>query len=264
MAAVPPTAPGSPLAAIIRWWEANARELPWRTHRDVYAIWVAEVMSAQTSVARAAAAWERWMARWPAVEDLAAAQLADVLVQWQGLGYPRRARDLHRSARIVAACGWPEDLTELPGVGVYVAAAIRCFAYEEPVIPLDVNVRRVLARRFPDGVEIAGDPWRSGQALMEFGQRICAATPRCAHCAARLGCPVGDGGGPDPAPGIRRQTPYRGSLRERRGKLLARVLSGGEVAAEDADREAAEGLIADGLIARSGDRLRPPSTSDPR
>ena len=262
MVAPSPTALGEPLVAIVDWWESNARELPWRERRDVYAIWVSEVMSAQTSVARACEAWGRWMARWPTVEELARAELADVLVQWQGLGYPRRARDLHRSARIVAADGWPPDLTELPGVGAYVASGVRCFAREEPVIPLDVNVRRVLARRFPDGLEIAADPWRSGQALMEFGQRICAARPRCEHCPVRPGCPTATGGGPDPAPRTRRQAPYRGSLRERRGKLLARVLGGGVVTVDGADREAALGLVADGLLALSDGHLHPPSAPD--
>ena len=151
------------LAAVLEWWTANARELPWRTSRDVYAVWVSEVMSAQTTVARAAEAWVRWMQRWPTVEALAGASLAEVLGEWQGLGYPRRARDLHRSARIVVESGWPEDLTELPGVGAYVAAAIRCFALEEPVLPLDVNVKRVLRRRFPGGIDISvtrGGPGR--------------------------------------------------------------------------------------------------------
>jgi A/G-specific adenine glycosylase len=264
MAAPSPTGLGEPLAAIVDWWEDNARELPWRKRRDVYAIWVSEVMSAQTSVARAGEAWTRWMARWPTVEDLARARLGDVLVQWQGLGYPRRARDLHRSALIVVAGGWPQDLTELPGVGAYVAAAVRCFAYEEPVIPLDVNVRRVLARRFPDGVQITADPWRSGQALMEFGQRICAARPRCEHCPARSGCPAADDGGLDPAPRTRRQAPYRGSQREHRGKLLARVLKRGAVAVDGVDRDAARSLVADGLLTLSGGHLLPPSTPDPR
>jgi A/G-specific adenine glycosylase len=131
---------------VIEWWEANARRLPWRATRDVYAVWVSEAMSTQTAVSRAARAWVPWMARWPTVQALAGASLAEVLAQWQGLGYPRRARDLHRSARIVVETGWPEDLTELPGVGAYVAAAIRCFAREEPVLPLDVNVRRVRSR----------------------------------------------------------------------------------------------------------------------
>ena len=117
-----------PLAAIVDWWEANRRELPWRATRDPYAVWVAEVMCAQTQVTRAAVTWARWLARWPTVDALAAAKLADVLEEWQGLGYPRRARDLHRAARIVVADGWPSDLEMLPGVGAYTAAAISCFA----------------------------------------------------------------------------------------------------------------------------------------
>ncbi len=255
------------LATILDWWAANARDLPWRASRDVYGVWVAEVMSAQTTVARASAAWVRWMERWPAVEALAAASLADVLGQWQGLGYPRRARDLHRSARIIMASGWPEDLTELPGVGAYVAAAVRCFALEEPVLPLDVNVKRVLARRFPAGVDIAGDPWRAGQALMEFGQRVCTARPRCAECPVRGGC-AGAARSPDPAapaaPGAVAPSPrpprppFQGSLRQRRGSLLREVIAGEGVGAAAADREAAESLARDGLIVISGGRLLAP------
>jgi A/G-specific adenine glycosylase len=93
------------VAAVIDWWAANPRPLPWRTSRDVYAIWVSEAMSTQTTVTRAAEAWTRWMARWPTVQALAGASLTEVLSQWQGLGYPRRARDLHRSARIVVRTG---------------------------------------------------------------------------------------------------------------------------------------------------------------
>jgi A/G-specific adenine glycosylase len=234
------------VAAVLDWWTANARDLPWRASRDVYAVWVSEVMSAQTTVLRSAEAWVRWMERWPTVEAVAAASLADLLVEWQGLGYPRRARDLHRSARIVVDSGWPQDLTELPGVGAYVAAAIRCFALEEPVLPLDVNVKRVLRRRFPDGVNISGDPWRAGQAIMEFGQRICSVRPRCDACPVRHGCP----GPGDPADrrAIRRQKPFEGSMRQRRGRLLRRVIAEGVVAAGDADREAAAGLTQDGLV----------------
>jgi A/G-specific adenine glycosylase len=244
------------LVAVRDWWAANARELPWRSSRDVYAVWVSEVMSAQTTVGRAAEAWVQWMRRWPTVEDLARASLADVLAQWQGLGYPRRARDLHRSARIVVESGWPEDFTELPGVGAYVAAAIRCFALEEPVLPLDVNVARVLRRRFPGGVDISSDPWRSGQAMMEFGQRICAARPRCERCPVRAGCRGSDD--LEPGPALRRRKPFAGSLRQRRGRLLARVIAEGGVPFEGADRDAAAGLAQDGLVVLAGDRLLPP------
>jgi A/G-specific adenine glycosylase len=247
------------LAAVLDWWDEHARELPWRASRDVYAIWVSEVMAAQTNVERAADAWLRWMARWPTVDALARASLPEVLAQWQGLGYPRRARDLHRSARIVADTGWPEDLRTLPGVGEYVAAAIRCFAREEPVLPLDVNVQRVMARRFPDGIDLMLDPWRTGQALMEFGQRICRAAPRCERCPARKGCRVDIQAGIDPAPRRRRQAPYEGSLRQQRGRLLQAVLGRGALPLTDADSAAAAGLARDGLIEIDGGVIRPAS-----
>ena len=245
------------LAPILDWWSEHARELPWRATRDVYAVWVAEVMSAQTTVQRAADAWMGWMARWPTVEALAEASLVDVLAQWQGLGYPRRARDLHRSAQLVVVGGWPDDLTVLPGIGPYVAAAIRCFALEEPVLPLDVNVQRVLARRYPAGIDISADPWRAGQAIMEFGQRICRARPDCGCCPVRDGC-----GGPaaDAARGPRRrQARYEGSARQRRGQLLARIVAGEELAVDAADREIAASLAADGLAVLDGNRLRAPA-----
>jgi A/G-specific adenine glycosylase len=246
-----------PVAAVLRWWSANARPLPWRRTRDVYGVWVSEVMTIQTQVERVVPAWSAWMQRWPTVGALAAAPLADVLVQWQGLGYPRRARDLHRSARIVADSGWPPDLTELPGVGAYVAAAVRCFALEQPVLPVDVNVRRVLRRRFGGGViDSSGDPWRTGQAIMEFGQRICGPTPRCGQCPVQAGCA---GPGADPGPSARRRRrPFRGSLRERRGQLLRRVLADGAVPAGEADPEAAAGLVADGLVVPADGRLLAP------
>jgi A/G-specific adenine glycosylase len=247
----------SSLAAVLSWWESCRRPLPWRASRDVYAIWISEVMSAQTTIGRAAEAWERWMARWPTVESLAAASLAEVLALWQGLGYPRRARDLHRSARIVAVAGWPEDLTELPGVGAYVASAIRCFALEEPVLPLDVNVRRVLQRRFHDGVDMSGDPWRTGQALMEFGQRVCTARPRCGECPVREGCAFDPASAAAQRPG-RRQARFEGSLRQRRGRVLRAVLAAGSVDARSVDARAAAGLVADGLLVRRADRLRAP------
>lgn len=244
------------MAAVLDWWTANARQLPWRVTRNVYAVWVAEVMSVQTTVGRAAEAWERWMARWPTVEELAAARLVDVLAEWQGLGYPRRARDLHRSAQIITAAGWPDDLTELPGVGAYVAAAVRCFAREEPVLPLDVNVKRVLARRFPDGIDISGDPWRAGQAIMEFGQRICSARPQCQACPVQAGC-AGPEAAASPAAG-RRQRRYEGSVRQRRGQLLRRVVAEGAFRIAEADRDVAAGLADDGLAVLDGGRLLAP------
>ncbi len=248
------------VARVLDWWTAHARPLPWRARRDVYAVWVSEVMSAQTTVNRAAEAWTRWVARWPTVEALAAASLAEVLRQWQGLGYPRRARDLHRSAQIVVSSGWPEDLQALPGVGPYIAAAVDCFAREQPMLPMDVNVRRVLGRRFPGGVDISGDPWRAGQALMEFGQRVCSARPRCGECPVSDGCPGPHPG--DAAAARRHQPPFEGSVRQRRGRLLRRVLAEGAVALAPNDGEIAAGLAGDGLAVLREGRLCAPDAAE--
>jgi A/G-specific adenine glycosylase len=249
------------VAAVIDWWTRHGRPLPWRASRDVYGVWVSEVMSVQTTVTRSAQTWVRWMERWPTVEALADASLAEVLAVWQGLGYPRRARDLHRSARIIVASGWPDELTDLPGVGAYIAAAIRCFAREEPVLPLDVNVRRVLRRRFPGGVDSSGDPWLAGQALMEFGQRICSARPLCAACLVRAACPSGEGRarvGEEAEERARRSRPFEGSIRQRRGNLLRQVVATGGVRVRDADQVAMTGLAQDGLVVLAHGWVRPP------
>src|ERR671918_1777116 len=131
---------------LLGWFRENGRHLPWRRTRDPYAILVSEVMLQQTQVERVLPHWLAWLERWPTVEALAAASAADAIRAWQGLGYNRRAVNLHRTAQVVAAEGWPEDLTQLPGVGRYTAAAVRRFALGEPVLPLDTNVVRVLER----------------------------------------------------------------------------------------------------------------------
>jgi A/G-specific adenine glycosylase len=247
--AKPETASGIGPRRLVSWWEREQVRRPWRVTRDPYAVLVCEVMSQQTQVERVADYWERWLERWPTVDSLAQASLADVLVMWQGLGYPRRARDLHAAARTIAGDGWPapERLHELPGVGSYTAAAIRCFALEHPLLPLDANVRRVLARRFPAGLDPGAAAWVLGQATMELGQRHCRSTPRCEGCPMRPGCLVAlDDDGWDPAPRPRRQAAFRGSLRERRGRLLRAVVAGERV------RDSRDGLAATSLIA---DRL---------
>src|SRR5690242_7850821 len=128
---------------LLTWFDAHARPLPWRDTRDPYAILVSEVMLQQTQVERVIPRYARFVARWPTVHALAAATAADVIVEWQGLGYNRRALNLHRAACVVSQDGWPDDLTELPGVGPYTAAALGNFAFERDVLPVDTNVRRV-------------------------------------------------------------------------------------------------------------------------
>src|SRR5439155_1849486 len=174
-----------PMDELLRvWFAANGRDLPWRRTRDPYAILVSEVMLQQTQVERVVPRYLRWLKRWPTVDALGAAATADVLREWQGLGYNRRALNLHRAARAVAASGWPDDLTDLPGVGVYTAAAIRNFALGEDVLPVDTNVRRVQER--------TGNSFtaRSAQALMDLGATVCLARiPRCGVCPLAERCP---------------------------------------------------------------------------
>ncbi|HJV29197.1 MAG TPA: A/G-specific adenine glycosylase, partial [Gaiellaceae bacterium] len=133
-------------AELLSWFDAHGADLPWRRTRDPYAILVSEVMLQQTQVSRVAPRYEAWLERWPDVDVLAAASPADVIREWQGLGYNRRGLNLHRAARAVAEHGWPDDLTELPGVGPYTAAAIRNQAFGEPVLPVDTNVARIQER----------------------------------------------------------------------------------------------------------------------
>src|SRR5688500_12798104 len=133
-------------AELLAWFRKSGRDLPWRRTRDPYAILVSEVMLQQTQVERVVPRWHAWLERWPTLEALAAATPADVIREWQGLGYNRRALNLHRAASVVAERGWPDDLTELPGVGPYTADAVRAFAFDADVLPVDTNVRRVQER----------------------------------------------------------------------------------------------------------------------
>src|SRR2546429_8125176 len=159
---------------LLAWYGRNARDLPWRKTRDPYAILVSEVMLQQTQVSRVIPRYVAWLERWPTASDLAVAPLADVVRAWQGLGYNRRAVKLHEAAREIAANGWPDELTELPGVGRYTADAVACFAFGRAVLPVDVNVRRVLER--------TGGSFdhTCAQALMDLGATVCIArVPRC-------------------------------------------------------------------------------------
>ena len=255
-AAIPQEVPGR----LLDWWATQAQRLPWRATRDPYAVLVCEVMSQQTQIDRVPAYWERWLARWPTADALAHASRAEALRAWQGLGYPRRARDLHAAAQRIATAGWPapERLAELPGVGRYTADAIRCFALGQPVLPRDANVSRVLARRFPGGIAAGQDPWSLAGALMDLGRTHCRARPRCELCPLHEGCLVAlEGGDWDPARPRRPQKPYTGSLRQRRGALLRAALAG-ERPPSARDPQAAASLLADGLVAARRGVLVPP------
>ena len=235
--------------ALLDWHSEHRRDLPWRRTRDPYAVLVSEVMLQQTQVARVVERWEAWMARWPTVAAVAGAPRDEVIRAWRGLGYNRRAVLLHRAAQRVAAEGWPDDLTQLPGVGRYTADAVARFALGRAVLPVDVNVGRVLER---SGGEF-GPP--AAEALMDLGATVCLAQiPRCASCPlAAAGCPsAGRRFAPE-----RRQGPFEGSFRQRRGHVL-RTLADGPWPAGELDAEALAALLDDGLAETAGGLARLP------
>jgi A/G-specific adenine glycosylase len=225
-------------AQLLAWFRENGRKLPWRKTTDPYAILVSEVMAQQTQVDRVVPRWRRWLERWPTVEALAAASSADVIREWQGLGYNRRALSLHRAVQHVAAHGWPDDLTELPGVGRYTADAVACFAFGRDVLPVDVNVRRVSERTGHTFTPTAA------QALMDLGATVCLArVPRCGQCPLAEHCPS-RGRRFEP---LRKQGPFEGSFRQRRAAAL-RLVADAERPLHELDEEAVSSLVRDGLV----------------
>jgi A/G-specific adenine glycosylase len=196
---------------LLDWYDAHARELPWRGHPDPYAIWVSEIMLQQTRVETVIPYFQKWLERFPSVFELAAAPQQEVLNLWEGLGYYARARNLHRAAQIIATDyngELPPDaqaLQALPGIGRYTAAAIASIAFGKDIAALDGNIRRVLARLFDvtkparstQGEQLLWDlaeqnlpTGRAGdynQALMDLGAIIC--TPKSPDCPI---CPLTD------------------------------------------------------------------------
>jgi A/G-specific adenine glycosylase len=236
-------------ALLLAWFDEHGRDLPWRRTRDPYSILVSEVMLQQTQVERVVPRYLAWLERWPTVEALAAASPADVIREWQGLGYNRRALNLHRAAREISAHGWPDDLTELPGVGPYTADAIRCFALGDDVLPVDVNVERVRRRT---GAEFSS---ASAQALMDLGATMCLARiPQCGVCPLGSACPS-RGVREEPA---RKQGPFEGSFRQRRARTLREVADASR-ALGDLDGEAVRSLERDGLVVVSDGVVALPS-----
>ena len=203
------------------WYRRAARDLPWRRTRDPYAIMVSEFMLQQTQVSRVLGFYPRFLARYPTVEDLARARPAAVREAWDGLGYYRRAVNLHTLSRVVQkdyAGFFPSDVNELqklPGVGQYTAGAVACFAFEQATPTIDTNVGRVLARVF-EGRKAAGKDarsikrlaalaqrvqpkrgkaaWTFNQAVMELGALVCGSRdPKCAECPVQRDCRYGAG-----------------------------------------------------------------------
>ena len=229
-------------ARLLAWFDEHGRDLPWRRTRDPYAILVSEVMLQQTQVSRVVPRYLAWLARWPTVEALAAAPIAEVIREWQGLGYNRRAVNLHRAAQRIAAEGWPDDLTELPGVGTYTADAVARFALDRAVLPVDTNVRRVLERT---GGEFGA---ASAHALMDLGATVCLArVPRCEQCPLADGCPS-RGTRYEP---LRKQSRFEGSFRQRRARAL-RLVAESPQPHDSLDPRAVTSLLEDGLVQVNG------------
>lgn len=277
-------APGgqpSLVAQVAAWFGSDGRDLPWRRTRDPWAVLVAELMLQQTGVSRVEPRYEVFLERFPTPTACAAGSAGEVVELWRGLGYNRRAVNLHRCAVAVVVDhdgrmpGDLDALLALPGVGPYTARAVLAFAGEESVGVLDVNVTRVLSRLGGRAVtqddadalaaEAAGSApggsWAWNQGVMELGAVLCRPRPACGRCPGAARCAWRAAGLPedrDPWPRPRRQSRFEGSDRQGRGRLVD-ALRAGPVAEEDlplamgwpADPERAERvaatLVADGL-----------------
>ncbi|HEU5082469.1 MAG TPA: A/G-specific adenine glycosylase [Acidimicrobiales bacterium] len=281
--------------ALVEWWAEHGRDLPWRRSRDPWAVLVSELMLQQTQVARVEERYVRFLERFPTVASCAAAAVGEVIDEWAGLGYNRRAVHLHRAATVCAEehdgrlPTTLDELLALPGVGPYTARAVLVFAHEHDIGLVDTNAGRFVARalagrplRPREAQALADDAvpdgwgWTWGQAVFDLGATVCRKrSPRCdacpirAHCAwARAGCPA-----PDPIGGSAGisapQSTFDGSDRQGRGRLVD-ALRRGEVAHHDlparmgwpddpdrAERVAAT-LVRDGLAVRDGERYRLP------
>ena len=244
---------------VLAWYETHGRDLPWRHTRDPYAILVSEVMLQQTQVDRVIERWTAWLERWPTATDLAAASRADVISAWQGLGYNRRAVSLHEAARQLAEHGIPQDQAgwrALPGVGPYTAAAVCALALDHDVIPLDVNILRILERSL-GATELEPPPSRAHdltQGLFDLGATVCLARiPRCDVCPLANLCPS-RGQRYEP---LRKQSTFEGSRRQARSRLLDQLREA-PLATGSFDPALAALLIKDGLAEQIDGHLRLP------
>ncbi len=212
------------LKSLLRWFDREKRDLPWRKTRDPYRIWVSEIMLQQTTVGTVLARYERFLARFPDIESLARAREDTVLAQWSGLGYYSRARNLHRAAKRIAALHRGrlpteiESLRKLPGIGPYTAAAIAAIAFGRHTLPMDANIRRIVSRLFATADPSAFLPRLIGKsrtgdsvaALFDLGQTVCRPRdPRCTICPLGRGCRARREGRTAEFPAKKDLAPYR-------------------------------------------------------
>ncbi|MET0324677.1 MAG: A/G-specific adenine glycosylase [Ilumatobacteraceae bacterium] len=280
-----PRPPDQPTAVdpgdVLAWGGPRLRDLPWRATRDPWRILVAEVMLQQTQALRVIPKWLAFTEAFPTPVACAAAPLGDVLRRWQGLGYPRRARNLHdAAAAMVARHGGevPDELDELltlPGIGPYTARAVLAFAYERDVAVVDTNIARVLARvtgerltmrrvqAVADALVPLDGGWAWNQVLMDLGATVCRPVPRCADCPLAAACSWRGAAFPEPDPAVgsagvsTRQAPYEGSDRQARGAVL-RALADGSRPAHEFPPAIVSGLVADRLVVCTDGRLHLP------
>ncbi|MBA4179269.1 MAG: A/G-specific adenine glycosylase [Anaerolinea sp.] len=234
--------PPLPRRALMRWYAGNGRHaLPWRLTREPYAVLVSEVMLQQTQVDRVLLRYQAWLQRWPTAAALAGASLADVIREWGGLGYNRRAVNLHRAARVIAAQGFPTTVAGLrclPGVGTYTAAAVASFAFNEHVAVADTNIARCIARVLlgqpsqrgvsPKVIAAAGsamlpreDSRSHNLALMDLGAIVCQAkVPRCGECPLRAVCEWRRAGFPADEAARKPAPRFEDSARFARGRIV--------------------------------------------
>jgi A/G-specific adenine glycosylase len=275
---------------LLAWFTAEGRDLPWRRTRDPWTILVSELMLQQTQVARVVDRLPRFLRRFPAPTACADRPVGDVIDEWSGLGYNRRAVNLHRAAVAVRDehdGAVPQGLAELlalPGIGPYTARAVRVFAFEFDDGVVDTNIGRVLARlrgsplrtsdaqRLADRMVPSGHGWQWNQALMELGAVVCRPTPKCESCPLSDGCSW-RGSGVDPAIGSaavsKRQARFEGSDRQGRGRLVDALRAGPVALADlanimgwgdDPDRahRVAAAVVADGLAVEDESCVRLP------
>jgi A/G-specific adenine glycosylase len=272
---------------VLRWASGRREDLPWRLTRDPWAVLVSELMLQQTQVSRVVPRFAQFLERFPTVAVCASAGVGAVVEEWAGLGYNRRAVNLHRAAvQVVELHGgaFPDELDALlalPGVGPYTARAVLAFAFEHDAAVVDTNVGRVLARQagerltasiaqsLADALVPSGQSWAWNQAMLDLGALVCSKrAPSCGQCPVQSSCAWFVAGSPEPDPAVGSagvsagQSRFEGSFRQGRARLLDVLRTGAVVAPtqvmeacgwctrEDGDRDArraAETLVADGL-----------------
>ena len=282
--------------ALVDWWAAEGRDLPWRRSRDPWAVLVSELMLQQTQVSRVEERWVRFLDRFPTVAACASAPVADVVDEWAGLGYNRRAIHLHRAASVCverfngALPRTLPELLDLPGVGPYTARAVLVFAHEQDIGLVDTNAGRFVARALagrplsPAEAQQTADAavpeswgWTWGQAVFDLGAAICRKrSPRCDACPIAAHCAWAMAGWPEPDPvvgsaGISAgQSRFEGSDRQGRGRLVDALRAGPVTDADlagimgwpgDPDRatRVAATLVRDGLAVHADGRWTLPT-----